>query len=128
MFGILNIAAGGLLSSSSRAALAAQNVVQAAAAAAQPAFAEATILNSGNNAYRRANASALGASGASGASGNSRSALTPLPDTATDHQNAPISLEEELLNLRVAVRSYEANATVFKTVNKTLGSFLEIKL
>lgn len=122
MFGALNISASGLLSSSSRAALATQNVVQAAAAVAQPAFAEAAALKSGNNAYRRASAAT------SGASSSARNALTPLPDAAADHQKAPRSLEEELLDLKLAVRSYEANAVVFKAVNKTLGSLLEIKL
>lgn len=127
MFDALQNAAAGLLSSANRAAIAAQNVVVAAQSQFSAAGTDSADLTRGNTAYQLA-AQSGNISRRLPTSGWHSSSFSGMADLPNDFQNPPKSLEEALIDLKIAAQAYKANAAVFRTINKTTGTLLEMKL
>lgn len=125
MFEALQNAASGMLSSADRAALAARNIVMAAQNQSSDYSADQSDVTRGNTAYQIA--SRGGPSGVTPASGRS-GALSSFSGMPSDLLGAPKPLEEEIVNLKIAVQAYRANAAVFRTASETSGSLLKIKV
>jgi hypothetical protein len=128
MINALQVSAAGLLSSANRAALAAQNIIAASQPPSAGYGAEAADLARGNNAYQQA----AGVAASSGLMGRLpasflSSTLSSISAQQGQAGNAPRSLEEEIVNLKKATAAYKANAAVFKAINNTIGTLLEIK-
>lgn len=125
MFLALQSAAAGLRSSANRVAIAAQDVVVAAQSQSSSIGADSGNLSRGNAAYQLA---AQGGSPSLRLPSSGWHAGSPsFANVAANFQNPPASLEEGIINLKMAAQAYKANAAVFKSVNKTMGALLAIK-
>lgn len=127
MFQALQSAATGLQLSANRAAQAAQNVIIAAQNQSSAIGANSSDLSRGNAAYQlasqRGNPTLRLPS-----SGWQSSSFSSLADLPPEFQNPSKSLEEEIVNLKMATQAYKANVAVFKAIDKTTKSLLEIKV